>query len=41
MARSPVSYSRRGHLYRQYRASAHVLRSDRIVDEVQAADGDA
>ena len=28
-------------LYRQYPASTHVLRSDRIVDEVQAAGGDA
>ncbi|MET9667926.1 hypothetical protein ABZY19_21435 [Streptomyces sp. NPDC006475] len=31
----------RAWLYRQYPASAHVLRSDRIVDEVQAAGGDA
>ncbi|WP_328863065.1 hypothetical protein [Streptomyces sp. NBC_00306] len=34
----PVS---RAWLYRQYPDSAHVLRSDRIVDEVQAAGGDA
>ncbi|WP_327686239.1 hypothetical protein [Streptomyces sp. NBC_00467] len=31
----------RGWLCRQYPDSAHVLSSDRIVDEVQAACGDA
>ncbi|MEU3491112.1 hypothetical protein [Streptomyces massasporeus] len=34
----PVS---RPWLYRHYPASSHLLRGDRIVDEVQAAGGDA
>ncbi|MFF7205358.1 hypothetical protein [Streptomyces sp. NPDC008141] len=38
LSTTPVS---RSWLFRQYPASAHVLRSDRIVDEVRAADGDA
>ncbi|WP_405566689.1 hypothetical protein OG317_00325 [Streptomyces sp. NBC_01167] len=38
LSTTPVS---RAWLYRQYPDSAHVLRSDRIIDEVQAADGDA
>ncbi|WP_433573939.1 hypothetical protein [Streptomyces sp. CA-251247] len=38
LSTTPVS---RAWLYRQYPDSAHVLRSDRIVDEVRAAGGDA
>ncbi|MFF1594795.1 hypothetical protein ACFVY0_43070 [Streptomyces sp. NPDC058286] len=37
LSTTPVS---RPWLYRHYPASSHLLRSDRIVDEVQAADGD-